>query len=179
MNGWIGYSITLVSGGLAGALITRLFILKDRKTKKLTLKSVKEEVRSIVPLTIKKKRFTNLTYKEFLLVNETDQNFDLFDLYIEFDKESEIVEETTETKLGLNKCGVVTTKPSERRYQIRNFNRKDKIIFKFQVAGITQNFFSAVIDKTGVELKIIAATAVEKPSISPSKYVSKTTISKS
>ena len=176
MPSWIVYIIALLGGGLAGAFVTRYFVMRDRRLKKLALRTVREEVRSIVPLTIKNKQFANLTYKEFILVNSTNQDFESLDLIFEFDKESEVVSEETHSKLGINKCDKAITKPSECTYVIKNFNRGQSIIFKFEVAGITKNFFSAVVDKTGVELDIEAAKAVEKPSISPSKYVSKTTI---
>jgi hypothetical protein len=175
---WIGYIITLVAGGLAGAIFTRFFVLRDRRLKKLTLKAIKEEVRSMIPITLNNKQYSNLIFKEFNLFNETDKDYDSLDLVFEFDKESEIVLEENHSKLGINKCEKTVTKPSECVYHIKNFNRNQTIIFKFEVAGITKNFFSAVVDNIGVELDIIPVKAVEKPSLSPSKLVSKTIIAK-
>ena len=175
---WLGYIITLIGGGLAGAIITRFFVLRDRRLKKLTLKAVKEEVLSIIPLSLNNKTYTNLIYKEFELVNVTDKDYDSIDIVFEFDKESEVVSEENHSKLGINKCNKTITKPSECLYHLKNFNRSQSIIFKFKVGGITQNFFSAVVDTIGVELDIIPVKAVEKPSLSPSKIVSKTIIAK-
>lgn len=176
MNCWLGLLVTLISGGLAGALITRFFTLRDRGLQSLTLKAVKEEVKSIVPVTINQVTYPNLIYKEFILTNSTKQDYPEFDIMFEFDKESVITSEETHSKLGLNRCDKTRPKPSECVYHIKNFNRKQTITFKFEVAGISNNFFSAVIDKTGVELEIIQSNVIEKPSISPSKYVSKSTI---
>lgn len=176
MSCWLGYIITLAAGGLAGAIITRFFVLRDRRLKKLTLKAVKEEVLSMIPLSVNNKTYNNLIYKEFELVNETDRDYDSIDIVFEFDKESEVISEENHSKLGINKCEKTVTKPSECLYHLKNFNRGQSIIFKFKVAGITQNFFSAVIDTIGVELDIIPVKAVEKPSLSPSKIVSKTII---
>lgn len=173
---WLGYIINLVSGGVAGAIITRFFVLRDRRLKKLTLKALKEEVLSMIPISLNNKTYTNLIYKEFELINATDKDYDSIDIVFEFDKESEIVSEENHSKLGINKCNKTISKPSECLYHLNNFNRSQSIIFKFKVGGITQNFFSAVVDTIGVELEIIPVKAVEKPSLSPSKIVSKTII---
>ncbi len=174
MSTIVGFAIVLIGGGFAGALITRYFVLRDRKIKKLTLTVTKEEVQSMVAVTINDKQFSNLTYKEFTLFNGTNQDLESVDLFFEFDKESEVVFDETQSKLGVNRCDKNAFKASEYIYHIKNFNRKDSITFKFQVANISRNFFSAVVDKTGVELEILQARAIEKPSLPPGKFVSKT-----
>lgn len=176
MNCWLGYIIALLSGGLAGALINRFFTVRDRGLQKLTLKAVTEEVRSIVTVSINQTTYPNLISKQFVLENKTKQDYPDFDIIFEFDRDSVITCEETDSKIGKNKCDKIRRKPNECVYHIKNFNRNQKVTFKFEVAGITDNFFSAVLDKTGVELEIVQLNVIEKPSISPSKFVSKSKI---
>jgi hypothetical protein len=170
----LGYIVAFVSGGLAGALITRYFVLDDRRIKKITLKGVKDEMLSIVPIIRNGKQYANLAYKEFVLINKTEQDFPSLELFIEFDPESEILTEETFSALGKNRCDKTISKPNEYCYKIINFNRNHTVTFKFEVAGITKNFFSVVPNTLGVELQVISLKAVDRPSISPSKHVSKT-----
>jgi hypothetical protein len=171
---WLGYVASFLGGGLAGALANRYFSLRDRAIKKLTLKIEKEEVKSIIPITINSKPYHNLIAKKFTLINSTDKDFPELDIVFEFDKGSEIVfKEVTSPKHGRNKFDFTERKPSELVYHIKNFNRKQKVTFSFEVANITENFFCPMIDNCGVDITIIHSQTIIQPSISPSKIVTK------
>lgn len=174
MPTWIGYIISFLSGGLAGAFINRYFLLRDRAIKKLTLKVDREEVKSIIPVTINQKSYQNLIYKKFTLINTTNDDFPELDLVLEFDKNSEIVfKEVSSKKHGKNKFTCTERKPSEIVYHIKNFNRKQEISFIFEVANISENFFCPIVDNCGIEITVIRTSTVNQPSISPSKIVDK------
>lgn len=170
----IGYLISFLTGGLAGAIINRFFLLRDRAIKKITLNVEKEEVRSIIPVTINNKSYKNLIYKKFTLVNSTKIDFESIDIVFEFDKGSEIVnKEVSSKKHGKNKFKFTERKPSELVYHIINYNRTQEIIFIFEVANITENFFCAIVDNCGVEIVVVRKKGVNQPSISPSRIVDK------
>ncbi len=178
----ISSAISFVTGGAMGALINRYFFLSDRKKQKeidkipekLTLKTIKETVLSHKPVEFEKENCTNLTYKEFVLLNKTMKDIDSCEIIFEFDKESKIVKDETLSKTGINSISKRAQKPSEFVYELRHFNRTNEISFKFHISGFSMNFFSAVIDKcTGVELEFIEIDIVEQPSIMPCQMVSK------
>lgn len=174
MPSWLAYVMTFISGGLAGALANRYFLIRDRAIKKLTLKIEKEEVRSMIPLTINQKQYNNLLYKKFTLINTTREDFPNLDIVFEFDKGSEITsKEVASTKHGKNKFQWTERKPSELVYHIKNFNRKHEIIFIFEVANISENFFCPIVDNCGVEINVIHSPTMIQPSIAPSKIVDK------
>lgn len=174
MEHWFGYIISFISGGLSGAFINRYFLLKDRAIKKLTLKIEKEEVKSIIPVTINSKNFQNLIFKQFVLINTTKVDFDKIDIVFEFDKGSEIVKkEVSSKKHGKNKFEFTERKTSELVYHIKNFNRKQEILFIFEIGNITENFFCPIVDNCGIEIIVVKSPKANQPSISPSKVVDK------
>lgn len=171
---WLGYLVSFISGGLAGAFINRYFIIKDRAIKKITLKVDREEVKSIIPVTINRRKYQNLIYKKFTLINTTNQDFPELDLVLEFDKNSEIIfKEVSSKKHGINKFNCTERKSSEIVYHIKNFNRKQEISFVFEIANISENFFCPIVDNCGIEITVLRTSAVNQPSISPSKVVDK------
>jgi len=174
--------ISFITGGAMGALINRYFLLKDRKKQKevektpekLTLKTIKESVISHKPMNFEGVECSNITYKEFILYNNTIKDIDSCEIIFEFDKESKIIKDETICKTGINKVTKRAQKTSEFVYELKHFNRTNEISFKFHVADFSMNFFSAVIDKcTGVELEFIVIDIVEQPSIQPCQMVSK------
>jgi len=178
----ISSAISFVTGGAMGTLINRYFLLKDRKKQKeveklpekLTLKTIKETVLSHKPLKFENIDCSNLTYKEFILYNNTVKDIDSCEIIFEFDKESQIVKDETISKTGINKITKREQKPSEFVYELKHFNRTNEISIKFHIANFSMNFFSAVIDKcTGIELEFIEIDIVEQPSILPCQMVSK------
>ena len=174
MPTWVGYIIALIGGGLAGAVLNRYFILKDRAIMKLTLKMDKEEVKSIIPVTIKEKNYNNLIYKKFTLINTTNKDFQTLDVVFEFDKGSEIVSREVHSKMhGKDKFEITERKSSELVYHITNFNRKQEIDFIFEVANISENFFCPIVDNCGIEISVVRTSTMNQPSISPSKVVDK------
>ena len=171
---WYGYIISFISGGLAGALLNRYFLVKDRAIKKLTLQIEKEEVRSMIPLTINQKNYNNLIYKKFVLINTTREDLPSLDIVFEFDKGSEITsKEVASTKHGKNKFDFTERKPSELVYHVKNFNRKQQITFIFEVANISENFFCPIVDNCGIEINVIHSPTVRQLSLSPTKIVDK------
>ncbi len=182
----LGYLITFISGVTMGALINRYYIRKDRNTEKekmerpdfLTLKTIKESVISHKPTNFNGCDCDNLIFKELVLENKTTKDIDFCEIIFEFDKESKIVKETSKCKIGLNALQKNKKKNSEIVYELRHFNRTNKVTFEFHVSSFSMNFFSAVIDKcTGIELEFIAVDIVEQPSIQPGKIISKEKIS--
>lgn len=176
------YILTLISGGAMGAIITRYFVLRDRKRDKekslkpdfLTLKTIKETVVSHKSIDFNGNRCENLIYKEFILENKTAKDIELCEIIFEFDKDSLIAKEMTRSKKGVNTLQKRRQKSSEIVYELNHFNRTNKITFEFHVSGFSKNFFSAVVDKcTGVELEFIEIDIVEQPSIPPGRIISK------
>lgn len=86
MSIWIGYIVSFISGGLAGALVNRIFFLRDKAIKKLTLKVDSEEIKSIVPVIVNQKNYQNLICKKFTLINTTMEDYPTIDVVFEFDK---------------------------------------------------------------------------------------------
>ena len=171
---WLGYIASFLGGGLAGAFVNRYFSIRDRAIKKLTLKIDKEEVKSIIPVTINQKVYQNLILKKFTLTNTTDKDFPELDIIFEFDKGSEITfKEVSSKKHGTNKFNFTERKPSELVYHIKNFNRKQEVSFSFEVANISENFFCPMVDNCGIDITIIHSQTIVQPTISPSKIVSK------
>lgn len=174
MPPWIGYIISFLGGGLAGALLNRYFILRDRAIKKLTLTVDREEVKSIIPVTLNQKTYQNLIYKKFTLLNSTNEDFKDLDVVFEFDKGSEIIfKEVSSKKHGKDKFNFTERKPSELVYHLKNFNRKQEVSFVFEVGNISQNFFCPIVDNCGIEITVIRTQGINQPSISPSKVVDK------
>jgi len=174
MPAWLGYIITFISGGFAGAILNRIFHLRDKAIKKLTLKIIKEEVKSIIPVIVNEKNYQNLISKKFVLHNTTNQDYPELDIVFEFDKGSEIVfKEISSQKHGTNKFAYTERKPSELVYHIKNFNRKQELAFSFEVGNITENFFCSIIDNCGVDIIVVNSQSYNQPSISPSKIVHK------
>ena len=81
--------------------------------------------------------------------------------------------EVSSKKHGKNKFKFTERKPSELVYHIINYNRTQEIIFIFEVANITENFFCAIVDNCGVEIVVVRKKGVNQPSISPSRIVDK------
>ena len=171
---WVSYIITFCSGGLAGAMLTRIFTIKDRAIKKLTLNIEEEEVKSIKPIIIEDKTYENLIYKKCTLKNSSKNDFPQLSVIFEFDKDSEIVKhKALSKKYGSNKFPFEFKKPSELVYHIQNFNRKQEVTFVFEVGNISGNLFCAVVDNCGVDIQVKSLSKITQPSISPSKIVDK------
>ncbi len=171
---WLGYIISFISGGFAGALINRYFLFRDRAIKKLTLKIQKEEVKSMIPLTINGQSYLNLIFKKYCLINTSGADFEKIDIVFEFDKGAFIIKkEVISKKHGKNKFENTKRKPSELVYHIKNFNRKQEIEFTFEVANISKNFFCAVVDNCGIEINIEHAKNATQSSLKKTQVVDK------
>jgi len=178
----IPYIITLISGGAMGAFITRYFVLRDRKKDKekserpefLTLKTIKESVVSHKPTIFDGNPCDNLIFKELVLENRTTKDVEHCEIIFEFDKDSQIIKEITKSKTGINSLPKRKQKDSEIVYELKHFNRTNKVTFEFHVSSFSKNFFSAVIDKcTGIEIEFIEIDIVEQQSIPPGRIISK------
>ena len=174
MSTWIGYIVSFISGGLAGAFANRIFFLRDKAIKKLTLKVDSEEIKSIVPVIVNQRNYQNLICKKFTLINTTREDYPTLDVVFEFDKNSEIIfKEVSSKKHGKNKFQFTERKLSEIVYHITNFNRKQEISFVFEVGNISENFFCPIVDNCGIEIVVVRKQAINQPSISPSRIVNK------
>lgn len=180
------YFATLLGGGAMGSLITRYFVLRDRKSSNessrkpdyLTLTTKKESVVSHKATDFNGFKCDNLIYKELVLENKTTKDIECCEIIFEFDKDSSIVKEITRSKKGLNSIPKKKQKSSEIVYELKHFNRTNKITFEFHVSSFSKNFFSAVIDKcTGIEIEFVGIDIVEQPSISPGMIISKEQLS--
>lgn len=171
---WLGYIISFVSGGLAGAFVNRFFMLRDRAIKKLILHIKEEEVKSIVPILISGKEYKNLIYKKFRLINSSGVDFPTIDIVFEFDTESSIIKKEVHSKKhGKNKFESTLRKDSELVFHLKNFNRDQEIDFIFEVANISRNFFCAVVDNCGVEIIIKNSKNVRQSSLKTTEIVDK------
>jgi len=176
------YIITFAGGGAMGALINRHFTIRDRKKTEeeahqpdyLKLITIKESVKSHSSIEFNGTQCKNLIFKELTLENNTTKDIEFLEIIFEFDKDSDIVKEMCRSKKGLNAIPKRKQKSSEIVYELKHFNRTNKITFEFHVANFSRNFFSAIIDKcTGIELDFSPIDIVEQPSIPPGTIISK------
>lgn len=180
----IGFVITLVSGGAAGALINRYFQISDRKKneqkeltpEKITIEKVKDE-QLFIPVG-DGKHFVSMAHKEFVLVNTSKKDIPTCQLIFEFDKYSVIGKCNVVTPKGVYQCELREHQPTKYVFDIKEFNRQNSITFKFEQSvtydqngeRVDQNGFINFYDVfllgcTGIELEKKLDTTKKLPTI--------------
>jgi len=146
--------ITLISGGLGGALLTNLWNKYNNKKQIMYCHLLYEEIISKIPVAEKGAQ-KNIHTKEFRLTNTTNKDIESFIIIFEFDADAKILKQDTFCKLGKNKIKPKNAKQNEVQFRIRKFNRKDEIKFFFDIADITKNHYNVTEgDCLGFAIKV-------------------------
>lgn len=166
----IGFIITLVSGGAAGALLNRYFQLSDRKKneekeltpEKITIEKVKDE--QLFKPVGDGKHFVSMANKEFVLVNTSKKDIPSCQLIFEFDKYSVIGHYNVVTNKGVYQCELREQQPTKYVFDIKEFNRQNTITFKFE-QSVTYELNGEQVDQNGFinfyDVFLLGCTGVE------------------
>jgi hypothetical protein len=131
-------------GGIGGAGLTILRNYFASRIQIMKCYHVDDEVISRIPVLYETgEQHENIYAKEFLLVNTTNKDIERFKIIFEFDATSKILKHSTFFKAGKDVLRPKTQKKSnEITYEIKNFNRKDKVKFFFDIANITRGYIN-------------------------------------
>jgi hypothetical protein len=131
-------------GGIGGAGLTILRNYFANRMQIMNCYHVDDEVISRIPVKYETgEQHENIYAKEFLLINTTNRDIDRFKIIFEFDATSKILKHSTFFKAGKDVLKPKSQKKSnEIIYEIKNFNRKDKVKFLFDIANISNGYIN-------------------------------------
>jgi hypothetical protein len=134
-------------GGIGGSGLTIFINWYKNKIQKLDCIYIDEDVMSKLPITVPTGETHNNIYtKQFEVVNTTNFDIKEFRLIFEFDATAKILKHTDISKSGADKFKKKSLKDNEYSVIIKNFNRKDRIKFIFEIANITNNYINVTED---------------------------------
>lgn len=146
----------LLIGAIFGGIVTRYFTLKDRKSKKLKLKVIKNVVKSAIPLEINKKQYKNLASMAFILKNKTNTDFEALNLILEFETGSKILRANTTSEMhGTNNYVIRKSPPNRILINITLLKRKKSVNIEIDLANFSKRSFKGMVDNPGVDVKIV------------------------
>ncbi|MFI5253493.1 MAG: hypothetical protein ACHQQQ_13795 [Bacteroidota bacterium] len=146
---WLG-------GGIGGWILSLVYTWYKGRIQKMKCHYVDHDVISRVPVVIEEHAHQNIYTKEFRLENTTNRDQKKFSIIFEFDAQSKILKSDTFSKAGKNVYKVIDSKPNERKFLIKDYNRGDEIKFKFDIANITTDKYNITeADCLGFKIKVI------------------------
>lgn len=175
-----GYIVTLVAGGLAGALINRYFTISDRKKdaerirtpNKLILEIV-EDSQSYNPVG-DGTHFRSEILKRFVLKNQSTSDVHSAVLILNFDDYSIIEDHNFNCTKGDYQCQLKELHKTKLIFGINSFNRTNLINFEVRLvcsyseapsSASYVNFFDATLAEcTGFEVEIVRRVDSKLPS---------------
>ena len=150
------YSILSHLGSLfSGSVITMLINKYANRIQIIQCYYLDEDIMSKIPVSNPTGIIhSNIFTKKFEIVNTTNKDLSEFKLIFEFDASSKILSSIDISKTGSNKFKKKKLKENEVSFVIKNFNRKDKVSFVFEIADITDNHISVVEDNC-IGIKVV------------------------
>ncbi len=144
----------LLGGGLAGSIITFLVNKFSNRIQKMHCHYIDDDVITKIPIITETGEHKNIYTKEFKLINTTNKDCEQFNIIFEFEASSKILKHDTFSKTGKNYFEAVLFKENECCFTIRNFNRKDTMKFKFDIANLNKDEFN-ITEADCIGFKII------------------------
>jgi hypothetical protein len=158
--------------GIGGALIMLTYNKISARLQKMHCLIHDEDIISKIPVIAEGESHENIYTKTFHLINTTNKDIKSFKVIFEFDANSKIIKNDTFCKEGKNILRPKLTKPNERTWTIKNFNRKDIIKFYFDIANISKNVIN-VTESECIGFKIVVKDKRKAKKTENSRIVSK------
>lgn len=151
----LGYIVSFISGGLAGALINWYISYKRGRLQKMRCEYVEDEVQHKYPVKIDSVTYNNVHFKRFDIINTTNIDISKFTIRFAFDLHSTILEAQHHSKRGFSKAVKIDKRnKNECRVFFEDFNRKDNACVTFRVANITDNsYYCSEMNSIGFKIK--------------------------
>lgn len=136
------YVLTFACGGLSGSILTNVISWQKNKLQKMDCKYIDDDILSKLPIKDEDGiDHDNIYVKHFELKNTTNKDINEFKIIFQFDNSATILKYQDITKSGCGTLKMKKVKQNECTFTIKNFNRKDKIKFTFQIANITNDIY--------------------------------------
>lgn len=142
------YLLTFLGGGLSGSVLTQIANWQKSRMQIIKCYFTDDEILSRIP--IKQDDGTthnNIYCKYFELKNTTNFDIPEFKVIFQFDTSATVIEYIDKTKSGIGKHKMKRTKQNECTITIKNFNRKDRIMFTFKIANVTDDLYYITEDE--------------------------------
>ena len=151
----IGYGVSFLSGGLAGAVLNHIIANYKNRVQRMYCYYLVDDVQSKIPVAIDCTLYDNMHLKKFQLKNTTNKDIEEFSVRFVFDQGAIINDYSSHTKKGESKSNIAVQElKNECTLKVTNFNRKDKVDVTLRVGNIGSNsYFITEFDCIGFRIK--------------------------
>lgn len=151
----IGYGVSFLSGGLAGAVLNHIIVNYKNRVQKMHCYYLVDDVQSKIPVVIDNTQYDNMHLKKYQLMNTTNRDIEQFSVRFVFDQGAVINDFSSHTKKGESKSNIVVLgSKNECTLKVKDFNRKDKVDVTLRVGNMSSNsYFITEFDSIGFKIK--------------------------
>jgi hypothetical protein len=152
----IKLGLPFFTGGLAGSSLTILYNRHRSKIQIMECHYIDDAVISKLPVAgLEGVIHNNIYSKQFILKNTTNCDQKHFEIIFEFDMTAKIISYTDISKRGYGRLKKKLLKQNEYSAAIKNFNRKDEVVFIFEIANVSEDSFNVTEDNcTGFKIQL-------------------------